>query len=262
MYCPNYSAKTQIGKSAVQDNAARRIAELEAQLVHSAKLVTVGQLAACVAHEIKNPLTSILGYAYQVRKAVPDDSSMAKDLDIIITQAQRISRMTHSLLDLSRQEMGPISPCDIHRLLDQALDLLKFQMKTVEVKQEYDEHIPFILGSASQLEQVFLNLLLNALQAMPHGGTLTIRTALVRSSEEGDQVKISISDTGQGIPPERIEQIFQPFFTTRGESGTGLGLYVSQRIIHNHGGSITVESTAGVGSTFTVSLPLDDPSAS
>jgi two-component system NtrC family sensor kinase len=261
MYYPTYSGttKSQTGMPAVQDSATRRIAELEAQLMHSAKLVTVGQLAACVAHEIKNPLTSILGYAYQVRKAVSDDSPMAQDIDIIISQAQRISNMTHNLLDLSRLENDRRSSCEIHAILDRALDLIEFQMKTIEVKREYDQRVPPIPGSASQLEQVFLNLFLNALQAMPQGGTLTIRTSLVHDGES-DQVRITVSDTGQGIPPEHLEHIFQPFFTTRGEGGTGLGLYISHRIVQNHKGSIVVDSTVNAGSTFTVLLPIERPS--
>lgn len=259
MYHPRCSSTiAQTGMPVVQENAARRIAELEAQLVHSAKLVTVGQLTACFAHEIKNPLTSILGYAYNVRKAVSDDSPIAKDMDIIISQAQRISRMTHSLLDFSRIEPERKSSCEIHAILDRALDLLKYQTKTVEIKREYDQQIPPIPGSTNQLEQVFLNLLLNALQAMPQSGTLTIHTSLVRA-EESDQVSIAISDTGQGIPPDHLMHIFQPFFTTRDDSGTGLGLYISYRIVHNHGGKIIVDSTVGVGSTFTVLLPTDNP---
>jgi len=263
MYHPicSSTAKLQTDKSTVQDSAARRIAELETQLVHSAKLVTIGQLTACFAHEIKNPLTSILGYAYNARKAVSDDSPIAKDIDIIIAQAQRISHMTHNLLDFSRLEPERRYSCEIHAILDRALDLLKYQRKTVEVKREYDQQIPPIPGSASQLEQVFLNLLLNALQAMPRGGTLTIRTTLIRD-EGSDQVEIAISDTGQGIPPEHLDYIFQPFFTTRDDGGTGLGLYISRCIVQNHGGSITVDSTVGVGSTFTVLLPAGDSSAS
>ena len=236
---------------------ARRVAELEAQLVHSARLVTVGQLAAGFAHEINNPLTSILGYAYQVRKAVADDSPIARDMDVIISQAQRISRMTRHLLDFSRPDPGCKSSCDIHHVLNQALDLLKYRMKTIEVKREYDLRVPPIPASVSQLEQVFLNLFLNAIEAMPGGGTLTIRTSLVHGAGS-DLVRIAISDTGHGIPPERLNNIFRPFFTTRDEGGTGLGLYISHNIVHNHGGSIVVESTVGVGSTFTILLPTDN----
>ncbi|RLC57591.1 MAG: hypothetical protein DRI80_14800 [Chloroflexota bacterium] len=237
---------------------ARRVAELEAQLVHSARLVTVGQLAAGFAHEINNPLTSILGYAYQVRKAVADDSPIARDMDVIISQAQRISRMTRHLLDFSRPDPGCKSSCEIHHVLNQALDLLKYRMKTIEVKREYDPRVPPIPASASQLEQVFLNLFLNAIEAMPGGGTLTIRTGLVHGAGS-DLVRIAISDTGQGIPPEHLNNIFRPFFTTRDEGGTGLGLYISHNIIHNHAGSIVVESTVGVGSTFTILLPAGNP---
>jgi len=187
---------------------------------------------------------------------VSDDSPIAKDMDIIIAQAQRISQMTHNLLDLSRPESNQRSPCDIHSILDKTLDLLKYQLKAIEIKREYDPQIPAIPGSASHLEQVIINLLLNAIQAMPQGGTLTIRTNLVRG-EENDLVSIAISDTGQGIPPEHLEYMFQPFFTTRYEEGTGLGLYISNRIVQNHGGSITVESKLGAGSTFTVLLPTE-----
>ncbi len=237
---------------------ARRVAELEAQLMHSARLATVGQLAAGFAHEINNPLTSILGYAYQVRKAVADDSPMARDMDVIISQAQRISRMTRHLLDFSRPEPDRKVSCEVHHVLDQTLDLLKYRMKAIEVKREYDLRIPPIPASASQLEQVFLNLFLNAIQSMPRGGTLTIRTSLVQD-DGSDQVRITISDTGRGIPPEHLAHIFQPFFTTRDESGTGLGLYISHNIVHNHGGSIIVESTVGTGATFTILLPADKP---
>ncbi|MDY7039238.1 MAG: ATP-binding protein [Chloroflexota bacterium] len=224
--------------------------------MHSAKLVTVGQLTASFAHEINNPLTSILGYAYQVRKSVADDSPIARDMDVIITQAQRISRMTRHMLDFSRPESDHKSLCDVHQVLDQALDLLKYRMKNIEIKREYDLRIPPIPASASQLEQLFLNLFLNAIQAMPNGGTLTTRTSLVYD-EANSQIRIAINDIGQGISSEHLNYIFQPFFTTRDESGTGLGLYISSSIVHNHGGSISVESTVGTGTTFTISLPTD-----
>jgi two-component system NtrC family sensor kinase len=256
--CSPGSTKLQIETTAEAKGEAGRVAELEAQLVHSAKLVTVGQLAASFAHEINNPLTSILGYAYQVRKAVADDSPIARDMDVIISQAQRISRMTRHLLDFSRPNPDRKSSCEVHHILDQTLNLLKYRMKAIEVKREYDLRIPPIPASASQLEQVFLNLFLNAMQAMPHGGTLTIRTRLVHG-DENEQARIAISDTGQGIPSECLDHIFQPFFTTRDEGGTGLGLYISHNIVHNHGGSIVVESTVSAGSTFTVLLPTNNP---
>jgi two-component system NtrC family sensor kinase len=235
-----------------------RIADLEAQLAHSARLVAVGQLAASLAHEINNPLTSILGYAHQVRKAVADDSPIARDVDVIISQAQRIYHMTSHLLDFSRPEPDPASSCEIHHVLDQALELLGYRMKDIEVKREYDQRVSSIPASASQLEQVFLNLFLNAIQAMPRGGNLTIRTSLLHG-DESDHVRIAISDTGWGIPPEHMNRIFQPFFTTKNNGGTGLGLHISRSIIHSHGGSIAAESTMGVGSTFTVLLPLGSP---
>lgn len=243
--------------------------EIEAwkeRMAQSERLAALGEMAAEFAHEIKSPLTAITMYAQFVREALAkgelDEADRSlEDLGKIIRQSERIARLTNNLLTFARQAPLEPRPIDLHVLLNEVLDLLSFRFEKhgIAVKTEYDPHLPFIVADPSQLEQVFLNLVVNAMQAMRPGGVLTLRTG---STEEQGETKVwvAVEDTGCGIPPDLLERIFEPFFTTKDHGeGTGLGLYVCRRIVNKHGGHIEVQSEVGQGSTFTVYLPLKPP---
>jgi PAS domain S-box-containing protein len=232
-----------------------RLKVTQAQLIQAAKLAGVGELAAGVAHELNNPLTSILGFAQLLLDVTPPDASSRGDLEIIANQARRGRDIVRNLLDFARQIKPQRWPADVNQVLCQTLVLIRqyLEKSGVAIEEDYSPGVGVLTLDSGQMKQVFLNLITNAAQAMPKGGKLRLRTACV-----GSEVAISVSDTGQGIPPEIRERIFEPFFTTKATSeGTGLGLSVSLGIVQGHGGRITVESRVGQGSTFTVWLPKE-----
>jgi PAS domain S-box-containing protein len=232
-----------------------RLKITQAQLVQAAKLAGVGELAAGVAHELNNPLTSILGFAQLLLDTTPRDASSRGDLEIIANQARRGRDIVRNLLDFACQTKPQRLPADVNQVLCQTLVLIRqyLEKSGVAIEEDYSPGVGVLTLDSGQMKQVFLNLITNAAQAMPKGGKLRLRTACV-----GSEVAISVSDTGQGIPPEIRERIFEPFFTTKATSeGTGLGLSVSLGIVQGHGGRITVESQVGQGSTFTVWLPIE-----
>jgi PAS domain S-box-containing protein len=226
----------------------------QAQLIQAAKLAAVGELAAGVAHELNNPLTSILGFAELLLNSLLPDGSFRHDLEIIAKQARRARDIVRNLLDFARQTRPQRLPADVNSLLCQTLDLVRQHLENngVVIEEDYAPDLGLLTLDAGQMKQVFLNLITNASHAMPEGGKLTLRT-----NRLGDEVVIAISDTGEGMPLEVREHIFEPFFTTKptGE-GTGLGLSISLGIVQEHGGRIAVESQVGQGSTFTVWLPI------
>jgi two-component system NtrC family sensor kinase len=226
----------------------------QTQLVQAAKLAAVGELAAGVAHELNNPLTSVLGFA-ELSLTNPEVSSLLRhDLEVIAREAGRARDIVRNLLDFARQTKPQRLPADVNYVFHQTLDLIRqhIEKSGVVIMEDYGPDVGILTLDSGQIKQVFLNLITNAAQAMPKGGTLSLRTFRL-----GDEVAISVSDTGQGIPPEIQDRIFEPFFTTKavGE-GTGLGLSVSFGIVQEHGGRISVESQVGQGSTFTVWLPI------
>jgi two-component system NtrC family sensor kinase len=227
----------------------------EAQLIQAAKLAAVGELAAGVAHELNNPLTSVLGFAELLLNTLPLDNPIRHDLEIIARQARRTRDIVRNLLDFARQTKPQRLPADVNQLLCQTLDLVRQHMENsgVVIEEDYTPDLGPLTLDAGQMKQVFLNLITNASHAMPKGGKLRLRTARL-----GDEVAVAISDTGEGMSPEVREHIFEPFFTTKpvGE-GTGLGLSISLGIVQKHGGRIAVESLPGQGSTFTVWLPIE-----
>ncbi len=232
-----------------------RLKVMQAQLVQAAKLAGVGELAAGVAHELNNPLTSILGFAQLLLNATPPDASARNDLEIIANQARRGRDIVRNLLDFARQTKPQRLPADVNQVLHQTLDLIQqyLEKSGVVIEKDCAPDVGLLTLDSGQMKQVFLNLITNAAQAMPKGGKLNLRTACV-----GSEVAISVSDTGQGMPPEIRERIFEPFFTTKATGeGTGLGLSVSLGIVQAHGGRIAVESQVGQGSTFTVWLPIE-----
>ncbi|MCG6921507.1 MAG: HAMP domain-containing protein [Acidobacteria bacterium] len=226
------------------------------QLAHTEKMAAVGTLAAGVAHEVNNPVAGVLT-CIENMQADPENREMRERyLSLIHDGVKRIELTVASLLDFSRPRSMRIGPTSLNQSLTQVLDLVRFQLRKggVESRLDLDPRNPWIAGDRFQIEQLFLNLMLNALQAMPDGGTLTLRTR-----RHGAWELVEIGDTGTGIPEAIRERIFDPFFTTREVGhGTGLGLAVSYNIAAAHGGGIEVETTEGEGSVFRVLLPADD----
>jgi len=234
--------------------ALQQLKETHAQLVQSAKLAAIGELAAGVAHEINNPLTSILGFAELGTWQLGPEDPGRQEFDIIVKEARRSRSIVRGLLEFARQTRPMAEPANLNDVLRQSLALVRvhIEKRGVVVEEEYAGDLGEISLDAGQMKQVFLNLITNAAHAMPQGGTLTVGTL-----RRGDRLLVRVSDTGTGIPPENRERIFEPFFTTK-PSGTGLGLSVSLGIVQQHGGQIEVESRMGEGSTFTVWLPAGE----
>ena len=225
--------------------------ETQEQLIQSAKLAAIGELASNVAHEINNPLTSIIGFTELARE--DDDKEMIRSsLDIIEKEALRAREIVRQLLGFARKKPLQLTEVKINDVIRDVVVLSSAQarMSKVKIAEEY-EPVPVMTGDVDQLKQVFLNIITNAVHAMPQGGLVTIRTSLL-----GDYIFASIADTGQGISEDHLQRIFEPFFSTKKERGTGLGLSISYRIIQEHGGRIDVESKEGRGTTFTVRLPI------
>jgi two-component system, NtrC family, sensor kinase len=226
---------------------------LEEQLRENDKLSSIGLLAAGVAHEVNTPLTGISSYTQMLLAQTPDTDIKHSILEKIKRQTLRASEIVNNLLNFSRTASVELHELDINRVLDDTIQLLEPQLRNtkIELKRHYGDHLPATLGNAGKLQQVFMNLLLNARDAMPEGGQLIIRTQTRESS-----ILIDIIDTGIGIAPENITKIYDPFFTTKGiGQGTGLGLAVSYGIVQEHNGRIFVESKQGEGTRFRIKLP-------
>jgi two-component system NtrC family sensor kinase len=249
------------------ENALKNLKEAQAQLIQAEKMAGIGQLAAGVAHELNNPLGGILGYCQFALEKITkkplkeltgeDISTYSQYLKDIEQQSKRCKAIIQSLLKFSRASVKEdFEPIDINSILKETFTFVNHQMEKHKVKLEevLSPSLPRISGNTSQLQQVFTNLILNAVQAMPDGGRLTV---LDKLSEDKESLEISFTDTGEGISKENLSKIFEPFFTTKKVGqGTGLGLSVSYGIVKEHGGEIQVESTVGQGSTLTVILPL------
>jgi two-component system, NtrC family, sensor kinase len=244
---------TQIGRLIIFDDITDRD-ELERRLVQADKLSSIGLLAAGVAHEVNTPLAVISTYAQMLAKQISGDEQKFKLLDKIAKQTFRASEIVNSLLSFSRTSPTEFVEVDLNKVIRETLTLIEHQLQkvSVEVKLNLEPGLPPVKANSGKLQQVFLNLFLNARDAMESGGTLAIRTW----NEDGF-ARIDVSDTGQGIPPEHLERIYDPFFTTKGaRKGTGLGLSVTYGIVREHGGTIGVESRPGAGARFHVELPL------
>jgi len=246
----------------IRDVTDKRINEL--QLMQAEKMSSVGMLAAGVAHEINNPLTSVAGYSEALLRRLRDDSTLAGDsrlkdfknyLEVIIRESYRCKGIIDSLLSFSRKSDGAVALVDLNQMLSEVLELIRHKARNenIEIRESLQPDLPLIKGDASGLRQVFLNLTVNALQAIDGPGTIEIST----TDQEMGMVTATICDTGCGIAPSMLEQIWDPFFTTKEVGkGVGLGLAVTYNIIKKHGGEVCAESTPGKGSKFTVRLPL------
>jgi signal transduction histidine kinase len=232
---------------------------LRQQLLQAQKLSSVGALASSVAHEFNNILTTIMNYAKLGLKPTTDEASRLQALEKILKGTQRAATVVNSMLGFARANANTRLDTDLVSLVEEVLvlaekDLMKHR---IHVEKRYQGR-PRAYVVPSQIEQILLNLVINARQAMPRGGTLRLE---VREAAEPGLVELRVGDTGQGIPPERLRMIFEPFYTTKepdesGHGGTGLGLSVCRQIVEQHHGRIRVESLVGKGSTFTVKLPI------
>jgi len=226
------------------------------QLLQSEKLASIGRLAAGVAHEINNPLGGIIMYSHLVLEALDKNNDSYKNLQKIVTQAERCKRIVKRLLDFSRQRELEIEPVDMNVNIEESLSFVESQalFQNIEIIKALDPNLPQIMADKSQLQQVVINLALNAAKAMGGKGKLT-----VSSSPGNGFVELKFTDTGCGITPENLEKIFEPFFTTQSDkNGDGLGLAVSHGIITKHKGTISVDSRVNEGTTFTIKLPVSE----
>jgi len=225
----------------------------EAQLIRSEKLAALGQLAAGIAHEIRNPLTSINILIHSLTKDFPSEDSHREDLNVIEEEIDRINEILDRFLRFAKPASPLLERTEVASIFEETLQLLRPRMEKqgIHVQKEFQD-LPMILMDREQIKQVALNLLLNAIQAMPKGGTLTLRG---QNSKDGQSITISIQDSGVGIPDEDMNKLFDPFFSTR-EGGIGLGLSIAHRIIDQHHGKIEVESDPGKGTLFTIWLPI------
>ncbi len=246
-----------VGRVVIVDDITERI-DLESQLAQADKMSSIGLLAAGVAHEVNTPLAVISSYAQMLAKQLQGDERRSALLDKITRQTFRASEIVNNLLNFSRTSGTEFRPVDLNKIIHDTLALLEHQFKTagVKVHGELATNLPPIQGNAGKLQQVFLNLFLNAKDAMPRGGTLSVATS------NGRAVHVTVGDTGEGIAPEHIHRIYDPFFTTKNRpktgnsGGTGLGLSVTYGIIQEHAGKIRVESTPGTGTRFFMEFPM------
>lgn len=227
---------------------------LQKRLVEQQKLASVGQLAAGVAHEINNPLTTILTTAMLIQEDMDADDPNYQELATISKETLRCRKIVTSLLDFARQSRPIKALHDINKIVQESMALTRKQaaFKDVGFEAVLSEQLPMINVDKDQIQQCLINLALNGIEATDAGGKIRFTSRLVPEKED---IEISISDTGLGIPENSLDRVFEPFFTTK-ESGTGLGLAITHGIIQQHGGSIDVESKAGEGTTFTIHLPI------
>ncbi|MGO9612241.1 MAG: ATP-binding protein [Dissulfurispiraceae bacterium] len=229
------------------------IKKMEEQMTNSEKLASIGRLAAGIAHEIGNPLTSIFSFV-QILREVEEDDFKKDSLQTIYFHINRISEILKQMSGFTKMPIGEPKTCQINDIIETSINLIQYDKKAkdISIVKEFSPFLPELLIDCNQLSQIFVNLILNAFDAMPAGGTLSVKSFV----REGDIV-IQFEDTGSGIPKENLIKIFDPFYTTK-EKGTGLGLAVSYSIVKKMNGSLTVESEPSKGSIFTITIPIQE----
>jgi two-component system NtrC family sensor kinase len=243
----------------LEEKVKEKTAELEKaqdQLIRTEKLSSLGKLAAGIAHEINNPLTSILLNSCVISEKLGDKSSLKENLKLIIDETARCGSIVKGLLEFSRQTAPVKEPTNINEVIEKTLLLFESQLLVnhVRVEKNLDMNLPRIMIDSNKIKQVLTNLILNAIEAMSKGGILTINSML---SPDKNHVLLQFTDTGQGIPKEHLSKIFDPFFTTKGTKGTGLGLSLTYGIVQQHEGTIDVQSEPEKGTTMIVNLPIN-----
>jgi signal transduction histidine kinase len=236
-----------------------QIAILKRQLREAQKLTALGELVSTTTHEFNNVLTTIINYA-KIGMRHKDAATRDKAFEKILAGGRRCARITNGILGLARNRSESFEPTDLVPLIEDSLVLLEREMSKYRIRVDKQFHdVPLVLACGNQIQQVLINLLINARQAMPNGGVVILRTAL---DEATGMVDLTVRDTGKGIPQEQLGHIFDRFFTTKrgpdasGKGGTGLGLAMCRDIVQSHQGRIRVESTVGKGTAFTLKLPV------
>jgi len=244
----------------LNDTLEQRVEERTQQLLHSEKLSAVGRLAAGIVHEICNPLSVAVGWVELTLQDEGLDPQHQESLQLVSEELCRAIEILDNLRDFSKHKLPLKFSLDLNALLEHTLDLVahQFRQKSIELHKDL-AGLSNIWADKDQLGQVFLNLIDNAIDAMDSGSTLTVRTRPLQAEGEGKGVEVDIADTGPGIPEGKIDRIFEPFYTTKGEEGTGLGLPICLGIIEEHGGKLAVDSEEGIGTTFHIHLPIGEP---
>lgn len=257
------SNRDELGQLAQSFNEmTSKLAEAQRQLIQSDKLASLGRLAAGVAHEINNPLTGVLTYSSFLLKRNESNGEMKKDLEVIVRETKRCREIVKGLLDFARQVPARKTRCDLNQAIENSLSIVDNQLglSHVTVVKNLQDNLPTIGADTNQMQQVLINLFVNGIDAMGKGGQMTVSTKALE--KEGKKlIEIRVGDTGAGIPRENLTKIFEPFYTTKGQKGTGLGLAVVWGIIEKHGGTIDVQSEVGKGTTFILCLPVQESSA-
>lgn len=255
----------------LEERVAQRTAELQTkseevrvmsqQLWQAAKLATMGELAASIAHELNNPMATVSLRIESLLAQVPEGDPKRRPLEIVEEEVDRMTRLVANLLQFSRRAHTQISSIDVRQEIDGALELIEYQLRRrgAAIVRDFAPDLPMIYADRQLLRQLFLNLLTNASDAMPRGGTLTIRASRTAVDGGAHGIRIEFSDTGVGISADDLPRLLEPFFTTKAEGqGTGLGLPICRRIVQEHHGTFDIVSQAGVGTTVLVTLPVSN----
>lgn len=231
---------------------AKLIEMHEIQLEHADRLAATGEMAASMAHEIKNPVAGVLGVLQVFESEAPEHSEKKELLGEMMVQLERVNHAVNDLLHYARATPPVFEQTDLHPLIDRTISILSRQWKgePIDIRKEYSSAPIALSADRKQLQQVFWNVVLNAMQAIQGAGTVSVRTSV-----QEERAVIAVTDSGRGLTPEEIDRVFTPFFTTK-HKGTGLGMTISRRIVEQHGGTIGVESAPGRGTTVTIRLPL------
>lgn len=256
---PIYDDANQVTQAILFEQDVTEKRRLEASLAQSEKLAAVGQLAAGLAHEINNPLTAIIANSQLLQRDLKDDPDKLELIDLIARAGQRAAQVVRNLLDLARKEEYLFEPTDVNQTLNRAITLMQHELvsRSIQLVYEPAEDLPKIMASQDRLQGVWVNLLANAIDSFDESEERIIRITTAATENE---VRVMVMDTGKGIPPEKLNRIFEPFYTTKAPGkGTGLGLSLCHRIVKQHGGSIHVDSQLGAGTIFTVTLPINSP---
>ncbi|MCF6159373.1 MAG: GAF domain-containing protein [wastewater metagenome] len=231
----------------------QQLKEAQERLIHSERLAVVGNMAAYIAHEIRNPLVTIGGFARAILRTADQNDLIKQSVEIIVEEVNRLEKILANIMDFSKPGELTKTLSHINEIVENTCSLMEpyFKIGNIQLMKKFDTRVPKIVIDTTQIKQVFLNIIKNAVESMPEGGTLTVTTTV-----ENNYVKIDITDTGIGMEAETLKSVFVPFFTTKTD-GTGVGLIVSQKIINDHGGYIRVESVKHEGSTFSIYLPIE-----